>query len=145
MQIQEQNTHQALQAAWVQEQEWRRTQIEEELIKKAQYKQELQDQIILRENSRRHAYEEFLREKKLIDDIIQRIHDEDEREHAEKMRKTQKTREEIIAFREAHELWRKKKKEEIEEENRRIQEYLMSKAADITARYNNVFVIWFRK
>lgn len=104
-------------------------------MKKAQYKQELQDQIILREKSRRHAYEEFLREKKLIDGIVQRIHDEDEREIAEKMQKMQKTREEIKAFRTARELWRQKKKEEIEDENRRIQEYLLSKAADITSRY----------
>lgn len=124
-----------LEEAWIQEQEWRRAQAEEDMIKKAQYKQELQDQIILRESCRRHAYEEFLREKKLIDDIVQRIHDEDEREIAEKMRNMQKTRQEIIAFREARELWRKKKKEEIEEENKRIQEYLMSKAADINAKY----------
>lgn len=96
----------------------------------------------MKEGSRRHAYEEFLREKKLIDDIIQRIHDEDEREMAEKMRKTQKTREEIIAFREAQELWRKKKQEEIEEENRRIQEYLMTKAADITAKYDASFLLY---
>lgn len=118
----------------VHEEEWRKTKAEEDLIKKAHYKQELQDQIILREKSRRQAYEEFLREKKLIDDIIQRIHDEDERELANKMCKLQKTKEEIVAFREAHEFWKKKKKEEIEEENRQIQEYLMSKAADITAR-----------
>lgn len=127
--------YQAIKASLIEEEEWRKTQAEQELIKKAQYKQELQDQIILRERSRRYAYEEFLREKKLIDDIVQRIHDEDEREIAEKMRKMQKTREEITAFREARDLWRKKKQAEIEEENRRIQEYLMSKAAEVSARY----------
>lgn len=125
--------------AWVYEQDLKKAQMEEDILKKAHYKQELQDQMILREKSRRHAYEEFLREKKLIDDIIQRIHDEDEREMAERMCKMQKTREEIIAFREAQELWRRKKKEEIEEENRRIQEYLLTKAAAMTARYVSVF------
>lgn len=63
----------------------KRTLAEEDIIKKAQYRQELQEQIILGEESKRYLYEEFLREKKMIDDIIQRIHDEDEREIQEKM------------------------------------------------------------
>lgn len=123
----------------MQDEEWRNAHAEEELLKKAQYKQELQYQIIQREKSRRHAYEEFLREKKLIDDIIQRIHDEDERERSEKMCNMHKTREEITAFKAANDLWKKKKMQEIEEENRRIQEYLASKAADVTARYSPMF------
>lgn len=54
-------------------------------MKKAQYKKELQEQMILGAQSKRYLYEEFLREKKMIDDIIQRIHDEDEREMQERM------------------------------------------------------------
>lgn len=43
------------------------------------YKQELHDQMIYNERSKRAQYEEFLQEKKMLDDIIQRLHDEDER------------------------------------------------------------------
>lgn len=74
----------------------KRTLAEEDIIKKAQYRQELQEQIILGEESKRYLYEEFLREKKMIDDIIQRIHDEDEREIQEKMCKVSTLRGIII-------------------------------------------------
>lgn len=83
--IQERRTHELLQEGQIREKEFKKMLIEEDMIKKAQYKKELQDQIILGEESKRYLYEEFLREKKMIDDIIQRIHDEDERELHERM------------------------------------------------------------
>nr|XP_023027239.1 meiosis-specific nuclear structural protein 1-like [Leptinotarsa decemlineata] len=132
--IQENRTQEILKMAWVEESEYKKKLAQEDMIKKQQYKQELQDQMILREKSKRHLYEEFLREKKLIDDVIQRIHDEDEREASEKMCKMKRTREEMDAFKEAQEVWRKRKRIEIEEENRRIEEYLLSKAEGIKAR-----------
>lgn len=108
--------------------------VHEEIMKKHQYKQELQDQMILKEHMNRYKYEEFLREKKMIDDIIQRIHDEDEREVEERMCKMQKTREEMMAFKAAQEIWRKKERDALEEENRKIQEFLQSKQSDAAAR-----------
>lgn len=91
--------------------------------------------MIWREKAKRYHYEEFLREKKMIDDIVQRIHDEDEREMQERMCRMKRTRDEMIAFKQAQELWKKKKAEEIEEENRRIQEFITAKAADTKSRY----------
>lgn len=70
----------------------------------------------------------------MIDDIVQRIHEEDEREMQERMCKMKRTRDEMVAFKQAQELWKKRKAEEIEEENRRIQEFLTAKAADIKSR-----------
>lgn len=52
-------------------------QAEEEMMKKLQYKQQLQDQMVLNYKEKQHQYEEFLRDKKALDSIIQRIHDED--------------------------------------------------------------------
>ncbi|ERL94882.1 hypothetical protein D910_12155 [Dendroctonus ponderosae] len=132
--IQERRTHELLQEAQIREKEFKKMLTEEDMVKKAQYKKELQDQIILGEESKRYLYEEFLREKKMIDDIIQRIHDEDEREIHERMCKMQKTREEMMAFKAAQEAWKRKKKQDIEEENIRIQEFLQKKSADSTAR-----------
>ncbi|XP_030760355.1 meiosis-specific nuclear structural protein 1 [Sitophilus oryzae] len=132
--IEEKRTHEILQMAKIKEEELKRILAEEDIIKKAQYKQELQEQIILREKSKRYLYEEFLREKKRIDDIIQRIHDEDERDIQEKMCKMKRTREEMWAFEMAQQKWKQRKKEEIEEENRKIQEFLQQKGADVMAR-----------
>lgn len=89
--------------------------------------------MILREKSIRCKYEEFLREKKMLDDIIQRIHEEDERALEEKMCKMQKTREEMMAFKAAQEIWKKRERDALEEENRKIQEYLQSKAGTMRA------------
>lgn len=127
-------TYEKLHSAIVEEEEFNRKMAQEEIIKKAQYKQELQDQMILKEKSKRYLYEEFLREKKMIDDIIQRIYDEDEREIVEKMNRMKRTRQEMMAFKESQEIWKKRKHDEILEENRKIQEYLETKAAHLRIR-----------
>ncbi|KAF7286351.1 hypothetical protein GWI33_005790 [Rhynchophorus ferrugineus] len=132
--IRERRTHEILQRAVIKEEELKRTLAEEDIMKKEQYKQELQEQIILREKSKRYLYEEYLREKKMIDDIIQRIHDEDEREIQERMCKMKRTREEMLAFKVAQDRWKQKKREEIEEENRKIQEFLERKSAGVLER-----------
>jgi hypothetical protein len=51
----------------------------EEHRRKVEYGEELQDQIICAERLKEVAYEDFMEEKKILDDVIQRIHDEDER------------------------------------------------------------------
>lgn len=123
-----------LERARLKEEELRTQRVQEEIIKKHHYKQELQDQMILKERMNRFRYEEFLREKKMIDDIIQRIHDEDEREFEEKMCKMQKTKEEMVTFKAAQEVWKKKERDALEEENRKIQEFLQSKQSDAEAQ-----------
>ncbi|XP_050306031.1 meiosis-specific nuclear structural protein 1-like [Anthonomus grandis grandis] len=132
--IQEKRTHNIWVEALMKEEELKRMLAEEDIIKKAQYKQELQEQIILGEKSKRFLYEEFLREKKMIDDVIQRIHDEDEREMQERMCRMQKTREEMMDFKAAQDEWKQRRKREIEDENRKIQEFLQKKSADSSAR-----------
>lgn len=110
------------------EEELKKQIAQEEIIRKHKYKEELQDQIILHEKVHRCSYEDFLKEKKMLDDIIQRIHEEDERMLEEKMCKMQKTKEEMMAFKAAQEVWKKRERDALEEENRKIQEYLQSKA-----------------
>ncbi|CAF5137559.1 unnamed protein product, partial [Rotaria sp. Silwood1] len=43
------------------------------------YKQELERQLEEREISKQKAYEEFLREKLVIDEIVRKIYEEDQR------------------------------------------------------------------
>lgn len=68
-----------MQEAWYKEKELLQEKIRVDICKKDLYKQDLQDQMIYNEKNKRFLYEEFLREKKMIDEIIERINDEDER------------------------------------------------------------------
>lgn len=133
--MREKEYYDSLKAAWYTEEELKVLKQKEELCKKEQYRKELQDQMIRREKNRRFLYEEFLREKKLIDEIIERINDEDERAMQDKMCKMQKTRDEMNAFKVAQALWREKQKKELEEENLRIQEYIKKICDEERRRY----------
>jgi len=46
---------------------------------KLEYGAALRDQIIYAERLKQVAYEDFLQEKKILDDVVRRIHDEDQR------------------------------------------------------------------
>lgn len=46
---------------------------------KLEYGAALRDQMICAERLRQVAYEDFLEEKKFLDDVVRRIHDEDQR------------------------------------------------------------------
>ncbi|KAK5650190.1 hypothetical protein RI129_001219 [Pyrocoelia pectoralis] len=127
--VREKECNTILQSAWIKDDQNRTMMIQEDIRRKAEYRQELQDQMIAQEKNRRFEYEEFLREKKILDDIVQRIHDENERTIEERMCRMRRTQQEIEAFKAAQEIWKKKQKEELVEENRKIQEYLLSKTA----------------
>lgn len=117
---------------------------QEEIHRKALYKQELQDQMILKEKLKRCDYESFLQEKKMQDEIVQRIQDEDERERQEKECRRRKTQEEMMAFKAAQEVWKRKERDVLEEEHKNIQMYLQSRQSDIDSRYLH-FAYLFRK
>lgn len=108
---------------------------QQEINKKHEYKKELQDQMIFKEKIKRCKYEEFLREKKLIDQVVERIHQEDERALQEKWLKMQKTKAEMVAFKEAQDIWKQKQRQQIEDENKKIQEYMFSKQSDVQAKW----------
>lgn len=55
------------------------------------------------------------------------------------MCRMRRTKQEIEAFKEAQEVWRRNKKELLEEENRRIQEYLLFKAREAKSKYGYNF------
>lgn len=77
--LQEKCANAVLRAAWENDEEFNRKLMEEEIAKKAKLRQEIQDQLMFKENQKRFEYEEFLREKKMLDDVVQRVHDEDQR------------------------------------------------------------------
>lgn len=44
----------------------------------AQYQRELEQQLMERERNRQEAYEEFLKEKLMVDEIVRKIYEEDQ-------------------------------------------------------------------
>jgi len=53
---------------------------QERAVENRRYKQDIHRQIEEKEESRQKAYEEFLKEKLLIDEIVRKLYEEDQRE-----------------------------------------------------------------
>ena len=69
------------------------------------YKKDLHRQLEEKENEKHAAYEEFLREKLLIDEIVRKIYEEDQREQEKKMLARKATREYVDEFKRQREEW----------------------------------------
>ncbi|NWI54368.1 MNS1 protein, partial [Calyptomena viridis] len=87
------------------------------------YHQELDKQVEEQEVKKQKAYEEFLRDKIMIDEIVRKIYEEDQMEKQRKLDKIRQTQMYIEEFIKEQAIWRKRKKEEMEEENRKIMEF----------------------
>ncbi|NXA08609.1 MNS1 protein, partial [Sapayoa aenigma] len=87
------------------------------------YHQELDKQVEEQEVKKQKAYEEFLRDKLMIDEIVRKIYEEDQMERQRKLDKIRETQTYIEEFIKEQAIWRKRKKEEMEEENRKIMEF----------------------
>ncbi|XP_001378038.4 meiosis-specific nuclear structural protein 1 [Monodelphis domestica] len=90
---------------------------------KIQYQQELEKQLEEQEKKKQEAYEEFLREKLMINEIVRKVYEEDQMEKQQQLQKMVATHKYIEKFKEEQAQWRLKKREEMEEENRKILEY----------------------
>ncbi|XP_053451260.1 meiosis-specific nuclear structural protein 1 [Nycticebus coucang] len=90
---------------------------------KAQYYLDLEKQLEEQEKKKQEAYEQLLKEKLMIDEIVRKIYEEDQLEKQQKLEKKITTRRYIEEFQKEQALWRKKKREEMEEENRKIIEF----------------------
>ncbi|KAM4766038.1 meiosis-specific nuclear structural protein 1 isoform 3-T4 [Cyanocitta cristata] len=90
---------------------------------KKMYHQELDKQVEEQEKKKQEAYEEFLREKLMIDEIVKKIYEEDQMEKQRKLDKIKETQTYIEEFIKEQAIWRKRKQEEMEEENRKIMEF----------------------
>ncbi|XP_010217626.1 PREDICTED: meiosis-specific nuclear structural protein 1 [Tinamus guttatus] len=90
---------------------------------KRMYQQELEKQLEEQERKKQDAYEEFLKEKLMIDEIVRKIYEEDQMEKQLKLEKMRATQAYIEEFKKEQALWRRRKREEMEEENRKIVEF----------------------
>uniref|UniRef100_A0A8C5JLF9 Meiosis-specific nuclear structural protein 1 n=1 Tax=Junco hyemalis TaxID=40217 RepID=A0A8C5JLF9_JUNHY len=90
---------------------------------KKTYQQELDKQVEEQEKKKQEAYEEFLREKHMIDEIVKKIYEEEQIKKQRKLDKIRETQTYIEEFIKEQAIWRKRKQEEMEEENRKIMEF----------------------
>lgn len=78
-QVREQQANDAFNKLRANDSEFDKQQCIENEMKKADYRHSLQNQMLVRERQKQIDYENYLTEKKIIDDVVQRIRDEDER------------------------------------------------------------------
>ncbi|XP_075224239.1 meiosis-specific nuclear structural protein 1-like isoform X2 [Lycorma delicatula] len=101
----------------------------EEYVKKLQYRKDLQEQMCDKVCKREKSFEQFLRDKCLLDEVTRIIHEEDMREEEMKMIQMRKTKEEMDYFLKAREEWRRRERERTEEEDRKLIQYWIEKDA----------------
>ncbi|XP_061599255.1 LOW QUALITY PROTEIN: meiosis-specific nuclear structural protein 1-like [Cololabis saira] len=97
---------------------------EEELV---QHQRALDQQLMEKERQRQEDYEEFLKEKLMVDEIIRKIYEEDQMAQQQKLEKVRATQQDIDEFRRQQAEWRRMEQEKTEEENRRIMEFARQK------------------
>lgn len=78
-QLQEEEAVEVLRLAWDRQVATESMKQTEKQRCKLEYGAALRDQIICAERLKQVAYEDFLQEKKILDDVVRRIHDEDQR------------------------------------------------------------------
>ncbi|XP_017313838.1 meiosis-specific nuclear structural protein 1 isoform X1 [Ictalurus punctatus] len=92
----------------------------EELVR---YQQELEKQLEEKERKRQESYEEFLKEKLMVDEIVRKIYEEDRMKQELRLEMVTATQRYIQEFKRQQAEWKRLEREKMEEENRRILEY----------------------
>ncbi|XP_045447203.1 trichohyalin-like [Melitaea cinxia] len=82
----------------------------------------IQQQLVNKQQQKQCEYEDMLCEKRMIDDEMRTIADEDQRELQHKHDQTEIMRNEMIIFQKEREAWKKKQKEMVVIEDRKIEE-----------------------
>lgn len=87
------------------------------------YRRDLQQQLKEVEDKRTEEYEQFLRDKAIIDEIVKKIMEDDEKEYKIRMQQRKETKDFIDLFIVQRQRWKEEEQQRIEEENRKIAEY----------------------
>ncbi len=96
----------------------------EDYQKARHYQQELAEQLEYKENQKKYEYEQFLREKAMVDDVVRKIMEENEREMQERMRNREETQAYIQHFLVERQKWQEEEERRRIEEDKAIAEYV---------------------
>ncbi|KAJ3321333.1 mannosyl-oligosaccharide alpha-1,2-mannosidase [Boothiomyces sp. JEL0866] len=88
-----------------------------------EYHKALHHQLEENEEKKQKEYELFLKEKEMVDKIVQKIADENEREARSRLEKQEETKKFIEQFMHEREQWKEEERRLQEEENRKIAEF----------------------
>lgn len=122
--------YELLEQVRLKDEEIERTKLEVEKQKQEALRKELQDQITQVHFERNKKFQEFLIEKKRIDDIIRKIHEEEIEEFLKKKEKKELSRFQLEQFRRQKEEILKEMKLRNDEENKKIQEIIVKRAEE---------------
>lgn len=86
---------------------------ENDVSRKLKYRENLQQQLVMKQQLRQCQYEESLREKMLLDDVIKAMYDEDMREIEQKKQLRETLRKEMVENRIAREIWMKQQRDNV--------------------------------
>ncbi|KAG2468520.1 MNS1 protein, partial [Polypterus senegalus] len=96
----------------------------EEMMK---YQEGLEVQLEEDEKKRQDQLEEFLKEKMMVDEIVRKIYAEDQEQRRKKLEKMKTAWQDIDDFAQQQAVWRRRELEKMEEENKRIIEFMKLK------------------
>lgn len=104
-----------------------RREIVEDQIAKIRYQQQLDEQMKIRELERERIFQQFLKEKEMIDEVVRKIQMENEAATLSKLMQKKATKEQVEEFKRSQEVWRKIEEEKVRLENLEIAKFSQSK------------------
>ncbi|CAH2070815.1 unnamed protein product, partial [Iphiclides podalirius] len=118
----EKQSNRTLESSFLSNTEAKEKEERERMEKKIKYCQEMQQQLVNKQRVRQCQYEEMLIEKKMLEDVMRTLADEDQRELKQKREQTEKLRNEMETFKKAREAWKMKQRELLVLEEKKIEE-----------------------
>ncbi|KAL0882688.1 hypothetical protein ABMA27_001111 [Loxostege sticticalis] len=117
----EQHANSVLRNALYNDHEEKEREEREKMERNTRYCKELQQQLVNRQRQKQCQYEDSLIEKKMLDEIMRTLADEDKREMQQKQEQMEKMRREMVTFQQAREAWRLKQKQMVINEERELE------------------------
>ncbi|XP_019866733.2 meiosis-specific nuclear structural protein 1-like [Aethina tumida] len=99
----------------------------ENYLKKLKYRRELQNQMIYQEKIKRQSFENQLKDTELVNDILLRIEQEDQRETLQQKEKCKAIQKDIKNYELMQDFWKKKYLERLGEEEIKRMDYFSAK------------------
>lgn len=93
------------------------------------YQAQLEMQLEEQEHKKQQEYEEFLKDKLLIDEAVRKIHEEDQDDQERRLEKQRATRAYIEEFKAKREQWKREELERQRLENQKIMEFAQAQTA----------------
>ena len=95
-----------------------------------------------KEEKKMKEYEIFLKEKQMIDEIVRKIHEEDNEQVLSRMESQKRRRNSLDKYLQDREEWKRLERERMEEENRKIMEFAKQQT-EVIFNYSDFFFYIF--